>query len=104
MASDDREPRSVMSRNPKGHNHVVTGGRSVRHRRWPSTHKSTWPMNPVEALDTDGDPHHVSKRQKTKRVVKDKSTKHPKSKSAAPAPSSGEFQLGQGGKQTASAS
>ena len=81
MAGDDKEPRSVMSRN-KGHNNVVTGGRSVRYRRWPTAHKGTWPTNPDDALDPDGEVPQASKRQKTRRVQKEKVAKQSKSKSA----------------------
>lgn len=82
MAGDDKEPRSVMSRN-KGHSNVVTGGRSVRHRRWHTAHKGTWPTNPDGSLDPDGESH-TAKRQKTKRIPKDKAIKHSKSKSVLP--------------------
>lgn len=64
MAGEDKEPRSVMSRN-KGYNQVVTGGRSVRHHRWT---RGTWPANPDEKHDTDSEPLPEAKRQKTKRV------------------------------------
>ena len=104
MADDDKEPRSVMSRNSKGHNNVVTGGRSVRHRRWPTAHKGTWPTNPDNALDPEGESQHVSKRQKTKRVPKERTNKHPISKSTAPAATSTEAPTGQHGRQPVSAS
>lgn len=71
-----------MSRN-KGHSNVVTGGRSVRHRRWHNAHKGTWPTNPDDSLDPDGESH-SAKRQKTKRVPKDKSSKHSRSRPVAP--------------------
>ena len=102
MAADDKEPRSVMSRN-KGHSNVVTGGRSVRHRRWPTAHKGTWPTNPDDALDPDGESH-IAKRQKTKRVAKEKVSKHPKSKSIAPATTPAEGSAAQRGKHSISVS
>lgn len=51
MATNDRDPRSVMSRG-KGDGHVVNGGRMVKHHRWTSmaNHRETWPENPDEAI------------------------------------------------------
>lgn len=69
MTGDEKEPRSVMSRN-KGHGAVVTGGRSIKHRRWPTAHKDTWPANPDGELGPVTQPHQANKRQRTKRVPK----------------------------------
>ncbi len=69
MSSDDKKPKSLMSRG-KGDYKIVTGGRSIKHHRvsnW-SGH-SYWPANPVEALDPGSSPEQpAAKRQKVKRV------------------------------------
>ena len=69
MASDDKEPRSTMSRS-KGHGQVVTGGRSIKYRRWPTSHKETWPVNPESEAKTENEPSPANKRRKTLRVPK----------------------------------
>ena len=70
MSTNDKEPRSVMSRG-KGDGHVVHGARMVKHRRWSSPHRGTWPVNPDEHRDSDPSPPPPSKRQRTKRVIKE---------------------------------
>ena len=70
MSTNDKEPRSVMSRG-KGDGHVVHGARMVKHRRWSSPHRGTWPVNPDEHRESDPSPPPPSKRQRTKRVIKD---------------------------------
>ncbi|MCJ1455048.1 hypothetical protein MMC28_005402, partial [Mycoblastus sanguinarius] len=60
-----------MSRN-KGDSQVVNGGRVVKHRRWTSAHRGTWPANPDEPIDAESEPHPAAKRQKTKRAQKEK--------------------------------
>ena len=70
MSTNDREPRSVMSRG-KGDSHVVHGARMIKHRRWSSPHRGTWPVNPDEHRDPDPSPPPPSKRQRTKRVIKE---------------------------------
>lgn len=60
MSSEEKIPRSLMSRN-KGDYKVVSGGRSIKHHRisdWPGI--ATWPVNP----DGDLDPNPPLKRQK----------------------------------------
>ena len=74
MATDDREPRSVMSRG-KGDGQVIHGARMVKHRRWTSPHRATWPAVPDEARESELDVPPASKRQKRPRVVKEKSAK-----------------------------
>ena len=74
MATDDREPRSVMSRG-KGDGQVIHGARMVKHRRWTSPHRATWPPLPDEARESELDVPPASKRQKRPRVVKEKSAK-----------------------------
>jgi len=74
MASEDKEPRSVMSRN-KGDSQVVSGARFVKHHRYSSMHKSTWPTNPDESLDAGSDTQHAAKAAKPKRTPKEKAPK-----------------------------
>ena len=78
MATNDKEPRSVMSRG-KGNGQVIHGARMVKHRRWTSPQRGTWPVKPDERHDSDRDPSPPTKRQKTKRVLKDTKEKarHP---------------------------
>jgi hypothetical protein len=78
MATDDREPRSVMSRG-KGDGRVVDGGRMVKHRRWSSPHRGTWPANPADSHEGELDRQHSFKRQKRPRTVKQKVEKPAKS-------------------------
>ena len=66
MSTNDKEPRSVMSRG-KGDGHVVNGARTVKFHRYTTPHRGTWPVNPDENRDSDPDPPPPSKRQKTKR-------------------------------------
>ena len=66
MSTNDKEPRSVMSRG-KGDGQVVNGARMVKYRRFPSPHRGTWPVNPDNDTNSDPEPPPPSKRQKTKR-------------------------------------
>ncbi|KAL9127711.1 MAG: hypothetical protein Q9217_003462 [Psora testacea] len=79
MATDDKEPRSVMSRN-KGDSQVVSGARRVKHRHFPSVHRDTWPANPDESLGPNPNPQPAPKPAKTKRISKDKTAKQKKHK------------------------
>ncbi|KAL9637411.1 MAG: hypothetical protein Q9164_002197 [Protoblastenia rupestris] len=79
MATDDKEPRSVMSRN-KGDSQVVSGARRVKHRQFPSVHRGTWPANHDESLGSNYDNRPTAKSTKTKRIVKDKAAKPKKQK------------------------
>lgn len=75
MATDDKAPRSVMSRG-KGDGHVVHGARMVKHRRWTSPHRGTWPAAAHdESRESELDAQPASKRQKRPRVLKEKSAK-----------------------------
>lgn len=67
MATNDKSPRSVMSRG-KGDGLVVNGGRIVKHHRWTSmaTHRETWPENPDEAVNPAKP---AARRQKKKRTL-----------------------------------
>lgn len=63
-----------MSRG-KGDGHVVHGARMVKHHRWTSSHRGTWPANPEDSRESEPDTQPVSKRQKRQRVVKEKGEK-----------------------------
>ena len=77
MATDDKEPRSVMSRG-KGDGHVVHGARMVKHRRWTSPHRGTWPAaTPSNSHGPGQDVQPASKRHKRPRTVKEKAAKPP---------------------------
>lgn len=78
MSTNDREPRSVMSRG-KGDGHVVHGARMVKHHRWTSPHRGTWPANPADLRPSEVDHQPPPKRQKKPRVVKAKTEKPAKS-------------------------
>ena len=79
MATNDKEPRSVMSRN-RGDNQVVSGARRVKHRQFPAVHRDTWPANPDESLGPSLDAQAAPKSTRTKRIPKEKSAKQKKSK------------------------
>lgn len=66
MSTNEKEPRSVMSRG-KGDGQVVNGARMIKYRRFLSPHRGTWPVNPDDDANSDPDPPPPSKRQKTKR-------------------------------------
>ena len=79
MGTNDKEPRSVMSRG-KGDSQVVHGARSIKHHhRWTSGHRGTWPaganledfLDPSSA-DRDRDLAPAIKRRKTKRASKER--------------------------------
>ena len=75
MGTNDKEPRSVMSRG-KGNSQVVHGARSIKHHRWTSGHRGTWPAGTKldDFLEPSGDHELVSanKRRKTKRASKER--------------------------------
>ena len=74
MGTDDRDPRSVMSRG-KGDGQVVHGARMIKHRRWTSPHRATWPAGPGDPHESGIDAQPAMKRQKRPRAVKEKSAK-----------------------------
>ena len=76
MGTNDKEPRSVMSRG-KGDGQVVHGARSIKHHhRWTSGHRGTWPADAKleDYLESGTERELVSavKRRKTKRVSKER--------------------------------
>ena len=76
MGTNDKEPRSVMSRG-KGDGQVVHGARSIKHHhRWTSGHRGTWPAgaNLEDYLESGPERELVSavKRRKTKRASKER--------------------------------
>ena len=95
MGTNDKEPRSVMSRG-KGDSQVVHGARSIKHHRWTSGSRGTWPagMKLEDFLEpnTDVDPTPAIKRQRTKRaskerILKSQNSHNPRSSVADPAKS-----------------
>ena len=75
MGTNDKEPRSVMSRG-KGDSQVVHGARSIKHHRWTSGHRGTWPADMkledfIEPSD-ERDMTPAYKRRKTKRAAKER--------------------------------
>lgn len=74
MSTNDKDPRSVMSRG-KGDGQVVHGARMVKHRRWTSPHRETWPKNPNDPRQPEGDSQPATKRQKRPRGTKEKTEK-----------------------------
>ena len=74
MASDDKEPRSVMSRG-KSDGQVVHGARMVRHRRWTSPHRATWPAPPEESRPSESEVQPAPKRQRKPRAAKEKAVR-----------------------------
>ena len=72
MGTNDKEPRSVMSRG-KGDNQVVHGARLIKHHRWTSG-RGTWPAGAKLENFLDDDPEFTpsSKRRKTKRPSKER--------------------------------
>ena len=75
MGTNDKEPRSVMSRG-KGDSQVVHGARSIKHHRWTSGHRGTWPAgtNLEDFLEPSAEHALVpaNKRRKTKRASKER--------------------------------
>ena len=75
MGTNDKEPRSVMSRG-KGDSQVVHGARSIKHHRWTSGHRGTWPAgtNLEDFLDPSAQhgSTQANKRRKTKRASKER--------------------------------
>ena len=78
MGTNDKEPRSVMSRG-KGDSQVVHGARVIKHHRWSSGSRGTWPADAKLENFLDGDPESspAAKRRKTKRASKDRVAKTP---------------------------
>ena len=74
MATDDKDPRSVMSRN-QGDSQVVSGARRLKHRSFIPVHRETWPANPDEALSPKSESQPSAKSTKTKRIPKEKAVK-----------------------------
>lgn len=76
MGTSDKEPRSVMSRG-KGDSQVVTGARLVKHRRWTSGSRGTWPADVKleEFQDPDPESTLAAKRRKGKRASKERIVK-----------------------------
>ena len=76
MGTNDKQPRSVMSRG-KGDNQVVHGARLIKHHRWTSGSRGTWPADAKIENLTEADPEFVqaSKRRKTKRPSKERIAK-----------------------------
>lgn len=67
-----------MSRG-KGEAQVVHGARMVKHRRWSSPHRGTWPANPADSREPEPDRLSLSKRHKRPQTVKQKAKKPAKS-------------------------
>lgn len=74
MGSNDREPQSVMSRN-KGDGKVVTGGRKIKHRQFPTVRRDTWPNTADEDVDVLGDGLTPPRSTKKLRTAKAKANK-----------------------------
>lgn len=78
MGTNDKEPRSVMSRG-KGDSQVVHGARLIKHHRWTSGSRGTWPADAKleDFLDPDADTEMTpaAKRRKTKRASKERVVK-----------------------------
>ena len=75
MGTNDKEPRSVMSRG-KGDSQVVHGARSIKHHRWTSGHRGTWAagskLDDFLAPSGEHDLVQANKRRKTKRASKER--------------------------------
>ena len=89
MGTNDKEPRSVMSRG-KGDGQVVHGARSIKHHhRWTSGHRGTWPAGTtLEDFCEPGDERELVpaiKRRKTKRASKERIPRSQKPPSLAEA-------------------
>lgn len=82
MGTNDKEPRSVMSRG-KGDSQIVHGARLIKHRRWTSGSRGTWPADAKieNFMDPDRDPElsPAAKRRKTKRASKERAVRTPTS-------------------------
>ena len=78
MGTNDKEPRSVMSRG-KGDSQVVHGARVIKHHRWRSGSRGTWPADAKleNLLDTEPEWTPAAKRRKTKRASKERVAKTP---------------------------
>ena len=78
MGTNDKEPRSVMSRG-KGDSGVVHGARLIKHHRWTSGSRGTWPADAKieNFLGTDPDQTPASKRRRTKRPSKERVARMP---------------------------
>lgn len=73
MGTNDKEPRSVMSRG-KGDSQVVHGARLIKHHRWTSGSRGTWPVDAKleDFVDPDTERTPATKRRKTKRASKER--------------------------------
>lgn len=78
MGTNDKEPRSVMSRG-KGDSQVVHGARVIKHHRWSSGTRGTWPADAkLETfLDAETEWNPAAKRRKTKRASKERIARIP---------------------------
>ena len=78
MGTNDKEPRSVMSRG-KGDNSVVHGARLIKHHRWNSGSRGTWPADAKieNFLAADPDQTPASKRRRTKGASKERVARTP---------------------------
>lgn len=65
---------------------VVHGARVIKHRRWTSAHRGTWPAGEDRSHDSDHDDPPVAKRQKTKRPSKERVVKPSKASQAPQTP------------------
>ncbi len=84
MGTNDKDPRSVMSRG-KGDNQVVHGARLIKHHRWTSGSRGTWPADAKweDYMDVDPELDPAPKRRRTKRpskerIVRAQTTQNPK--------------------------
>lgn len=73
MGTNDKDPRSVMSRG-KGDSQVVHGARLIKHHRWTSGSRGTWPADAKleDFLEPDTELDPTAKRRKTKRASKER--------------------------------
>ena len=72
MGTNDKEPRSVMSRG-KGDNQVVHGARVIRHHRWTSGSRGTWPADAnLETFLPEVELGQAAKRRKAKHASKER--------------------------------
>ena len=91
MGTDDKEPRSVMSRG-RGDSQVVHGARLIKHHRWTSGSRGTWPADAKleNFLDPDLELTPAAKRRRTiraseKRLGKAQMSRNPSSSMVQPA-------------------
>ena len=67
MGTNDKEPRSVMSRG-KGDSQVVHGARLIKHNRWTYGSRGTWPADAKleDFVEAEHELNQAAKRRKTK--------------------------------------